>query len=134
MRASRVWTGVSLLTIVGLAPYLAAPDILNCPTCELYSGDSLTAVGATKSYSFAVKGGHTYSVTLQPSAGNPNLYLRYGATPTTKSWDCRPNSSGTTVETCTARPTSSGTEYLVVSADSAPATYVLWACDSAICK
>lgn len=122
------------MTIVAAAPYLAAPDILNCPSCAVYSYEPLTAVGSSKTYNFAVKAGHTYTVTMQPGGGNPNLYAKRGAPPTLTSWDCRPNSTGTTSETCSVVASANGTEYLMVYTATGPGSFLIWACDMAVCK
>ena len=71
------------------------------------------ASGATLQYTFQVPAGAT-SLTFQMSggSGDADLYVRYGATPTTSTFDCRPYVGGNN-ETCALAPTV-GTWYVMV--------------------
>lgn len=129
----RNWTAFALIGTLGIAP-VALADSPPCQDCSIYDYQMLTGGGSARTYQFSVSAGHTYTISVRPGGGNPNLYTRYGATPTTTAWDCRPNSSGTTQETCTLRATMTGTEYVMVQTVTGPSSYLIWACDAAKCK
>ncbi|MCY7293892.1 S8 family serine peptidase [Alteromonas sp. a30] len=57
----------------------------------------------------------TMSVSISGGSGDADLYLRYGAQPTTSTYDCRPYRSGNN-ETCTFNNPSSGTWHVGIRA------------------
>ncbi len=48
---------------------------------------------------FSVVPGSVFSATMGNGSGDPDLYVRFGAEPTTRDYDCRPYRNGAT-ETC----------------------------------
>ncbi|WP_444931282.1 M4 family metallopeptidase [Microbulbifer sp. SSSA002] len=58
-------------------------------------------------------GASSLTVEMSGSNGDADLYVRYGATPTSSNWDCRPYLSGNE-ETCTFNNPSAGTWYISV--------------------
>ncbi|WP_444944135.1 M4 family metallopeptidase [Microbulbifer sp. ZKSA006] len=58
-------------------------------------------------------GASSLTVEMSGSNGDADLYVRYGATPTSSNWDCRPYLSGNE-ETCTFSNPSAGTWYISV--------------------
>ncbi|MEM9555780.1 MAG: pre-peptidase C-terminal domain-containing protein [Acidobacteriota bacterium] len=54
-------------------------------------------------------------VSMSGGTGDADLYVRFGAAPTTSTWDCRPYAAGND-ETCTVDPAQSGTYYIMVRA------------------
>ncbi|MBZ4420846.1 M4 family metallopeptidase [Myxococcus sp. RHST-1-4] len=74
---------------------------------------------------YNVVAGTSFSVVMTGS-GNPNLYVRFGSAPTTKAYDCRPNTSGAS-ETCTLTvPAGQSSAYVMVrGGSSGTATYNL---------
>jgi vibriolysin len=62
---------------------------------------------------YNVVAGTSFSVVMS-GTGNPNLYVRFGAAPTTKLYDCRPNANGAS-ETCTLTvPAGQSSAYVMV--------------------
>ncbi|MFC4877341.1 pre-peptidase C-terminal domain-containing protein [Microbulbifer halophilus] len=55
------------------------------------------------------------SVNISGGTGDADLYVRFGAEPTTSTYDCRPYESGNE-ETCNISPTQAGTYYVMVRA------------------
>lgn len=55
---------------------------------------------------------------MSGGTGDADLYTRFGALPTTSTWDCRPYSSGNN-ETCTVQAPEAGTYYAMIRAFSA---------------
>ena len=81
---------------------------------EVFSGQSV-ALGAQKEYGpFAVVAGSLFEATMT-GTGDPDLYVRFGAKPTTASYNCRPYTSGN-AETCTFNAPTAGTYYINVRA------------------
>ncbi|WP_326522507.1 M4 family metallopeptidase [Archangium lipolyticum] len=67
---------------------------------------------------YSVLAGSTFKVTMTGS-GNPDLYVRFGAAPTTSKYDCRPAASGAS-ETCTVTvPEGQSSAYIMVRGASA---------------
>ncbi|WP_342381658.1 M4 family metallopeptidase [Myxococcus stipitatus] len=62
---------------------------------------------------YSVVPGTSFTVTMTGTR-NPNLYVRFGAAPTTTTYDCRPNTSGAS-ETCTLTvPSGQSSAYVMV--------------------
>jgi serine protease len=82
------------------------------------------AQGASKNYgAYAVKAGTTFTVKMT-GTGDPDLYVRWGAAPTTTTFNCRPYLDGPT-ETCSLTvPTGQTSAYIMVRGYTA-ATYSL---------
>jgi vibriolysin len=84
------------------------------------------SVGRNKSVqvgSYSVLAGTTFTVTMT-GTGNPDLYVRFGAAPTTNAYDCRPALSGAS-ETCSLTvPAGQSSAYIMVRGVTA-ATYNL---------
>ena len=53
------------------------------------------------------------SVSISGGSGDADLYMRYGANPTTSTYDCRPYTSGNN-ETCTFNNPASGTWHISI--------------------
>jgi vibriolysin len=68
------------------------------PTQETRSG-SVASGAWSPTYSFSVVAGTQFKVVMT-GTGDPDLYVRWGAAPTTTSYNCRPYTSGAS-ETCT---------------------------------
>ncbi len=73
--------------------------------------------------SFAVVEGSTFTATMS-GTGNPNLYVQFGAPPTTTSYTCRPYTNGAN-ETCTVTVPAGATEAYVMVRGYASATYTV---------
>ncbi len=76
----------------------------------------LTGLSATtgnwKRYTWDIPAGvSTLTVSISGGSGDADLYMRFGAQPTTSSWDCRPYKYGNN-ETCTFTNPSSGTWHI----------------------
>jgi hypothetical protein len=72
------------------------------------------AVGSQRYYSLAVPAGATnLSFQITGSTGDADLYTRFGALPTTTTYDCRPYTS-TSNETCSVASPSAGTYYVMI--------------------
>ncbi|GGP53399.1 peptidase S8 [Shewanella algicola] len=94
------------------------------------SGDSALENGVAKTglvgakndelyYSLDVPAGATnLSFTMSGGTGDADLYVQYGASPTTSSYDCRPWKSGN-AESCPIATAQSGTYYVMVQGYSA---------------
>jgi Bacterial pre-peptidase C-terminal domain len=57
--------------------------------------------------------GRTLTVKISGGSGDADLYTRFGARPTTSSYDCRPYINGNS-ETCTKSGTSAGDYYVML--------------------
>ena len=67
-------------------------------------------------YTVAIpSGASNLKVTISGGSGDADLYVRFGAAPTTSSYDCRPYKSGNS-ETCTFASPSTGTYHVKVRA------------------
>ncbi|EAR11446.1 Zinc metalloprotease (elastase) [Reinekea sp. MED297] len=58
-------------------------------------------------------GASSVSVVMNGGSGDADLYVRFGAQPTTSTYDCRPYRSGNN-ETCSFDPAQSGTYYIML--------------------
>ncbi|WP_369960313.1 PPC domain-containing protein [Pseudomonas benzenivorans] len=68
-----------------------------------------------KSYSITLPAGVSrLTISLSGGTGNADLYVRYGAAPTSSSYDCRPRRSNNN-ESCAFSAPQAGTYYVVVS-------------------
>ena len=70
--------------------------------------------GEQKHYYIDVTAGQTLTVSTSGGSGDADLYVRFGAKPTTSSWDCRPYRYGNT-ETCTVSSTQNGRYYVMLN-------------------
>jgi Transglutaminase elicitor/Bacterial pre-peptidase C-terminal domain len=64
---------------------------------------------------FSAVAATSFVATLTPSTGDPDLYVRLGAQPTSSSYDCRPYSSDLTVEPCTLNLSTTQDVYVSVN-------------------
>lgn len=72
--------------------------------------------GGSQQFSFEVPAGaSTVTVSIAGGTGDADLYVRYGAEPTTGTWDCRPYKNGNN-ETCVDNGAAAGTWYVRVEA------------------
>jgi vibriolysin len=77
------------------------------------------STGGQKFYSLTVPSGATnLTFTTSGGTGDVDLYVRFGASPTTGTYDCRPYKSGN-AETCTISNIQAGTYYVMLNAYSA---------------
>ncbi len=82
------------------------------PTTETRSG-SVASSAWSPDYTFSVKAGTQFKVDMTGS-GDPDLYVRWGAAPTTATYNCRPYLNGAT-ESCTLTvPTGTTSAYVKV--------------------
>ncbi|MCP3102120.1 M57 family metalloprotease [Myxococcus sp. K15C18031901] len=82
------------------------------PTTETKSG-TVTTGSVTNFGPFNVVAGTQFTVTMTGS-GDPDLYVRFGATPTTSAYDCRPYLSGAAESCDLTVPTGTTTAYISV--------------------
>jgi vibriolysin len=106
LNAYSTYSGVSLKgTYDGIA---AGNELVNGVATAPYSGTA----GAMNCWTLTVPAGKTSLVFNQAGAsgttGDADLYVRFGAQPTTTTYNCRPYQSGNT-ETCTLSNPSAGT-------------------------
>ncbi len=85
----------------------------------LQNGVGITIADATvnhqQNWTMAVPAGATNLVfTLSGGTGDADLYVKFGAAPTTTTYDCRPYVAGNS-ETCTMSPVQAGTYYVMVN-------------------
>ncbi|HJU38863.1 MAG TPA: pre-peptidase C-terminal domain-containing protein, partial [Tahibacter sp.] len=72
------------------------------------------ATGTEKRYTIAVPAGATsLAAVTSGGSGDADLYLKFGAAPTTSSYDCRSNRSGN-AESCTVATPAAGTWHVLV--------------------
>ncbi|UTW07822.1 S8 family peptidase [Pseudomonas benzenivorans] len=95
----------------------AGPPVVNNDT--LFNGTPITGLsGAKRSmkrYTITVPAGVSSLVfTLSGGSGNADLYVRFGAAPTTSSFDCRPRRRNNN-ESCTFNNPQAGTYHVAVS-------------------
>jgi hypothetical protein len=86
---------------------------------QLTSGSGLSGQSVTYSnwdyYAIVVPSGQaSLSITMTPTAGDPDLYVRYGDLPTQTLWDYRPYRAGLTVETVNVNFPVAGVWYIGV--------------------
>ncbi|BDU39340.1 S8 family peptidase [Vibrio nigripulchritudo] len=93
----------------------------NCPNPgdgQLKNGQAETGIavsrGEKKHYYIDVPAGRSLSVTISGGSGDADLYTRFGAQPTTSTWDCRPYRWGNS-ETCTVPTTKNGRYYIMLN-------------------
>lgn len=122
-------SGVDNKTGYGLVKAQAAVDYLNASNCgggtepppsgnELSKGVALTnlsgAQGSETFYTFEVPAGATdLTFDISGGSGDADLYVRYGADPTTSSYDCRPYKGGNT-ENCSFASPQAGTWHVMI--------------------
>lgn len=85
-------------------------------TTPLTNGVGVAAADSTtgnfKYYSITVPSGQTtLTVTTSGGTGDVDMYVNFGTSPTTSTYQCRPYQSGNS-ETCTFTPPSAGTYYI----------------------
>jgi len=90
------------------------------PAVQLQNGvpiNGLTAAKATElTYTFTVPAGaNALSFQMSGGSGDADLYVRFGAAPTTSTYDCRPYLNGN-AETCTMPSATAGTWYVMIRA------------------
>ena len=88
-------------------------------TTVLENGVALTNLtgssGQQLMFSFEVPAGaQDLNIAMSGGTGDADLYLRFGAEPTTSTYDCRPYKSGNN-ETCTVTNIQAGTYYLLMN-------------------
>ncbi|MCG9578149.1 S8 family peptidase [Vibrio tubiashii] len=98
----------------GCEPDCTTPN----PDGELKNGIPVSGIsgsrGEQKHFYVDVAAGQTLTVTTSGGSGDADLFLRYGAKPTTSSWDCRPYRYGNN-ETCTISNTQTGRYYIMLN-------------------
>lgn len=87
---------------------------------ELNNGQTVSGLSATTGdalyYTLDVPAGATdLSFSMNGGSGDADLYVRFGAQPTTSTYDCRPYRTGNT-ETCTISNVQAGTYHVMVRA------------------
>ena len=87
---------------------------------ELVNGVTKTGLSATKNntlnYTMNIPAGaNSLSFAINGGTGDADIYVRFGAAPTTSNYDCRPYISGNN-ETCTITTAQTGTYYIMVRA------------------
>ncbi len=117
VRAYSTYSGVSLTGLYG-----GGGSGGGTPTTETASGS--VASGASVNYgAYSVVAGTQFKVVMTGS-GDPDLYVRFGAAPTTTTYNCRPYLSGAS-ETCDLTvPAGQSSAYIMVRGYTA-ATYNL---------
>jgi len=93
------------------------------PTVALTNGVPVTGIadsaGNQRHYTLVVPAGQTsLKFTTSGGTGDVDLYVRFGAAPTTSTYDCRPYAGGN-AETCTITNIQAGTYYVMLNAYSA---------------
>jgi hypothetical protein len=74
------------------------------------------STGNETHFSYATPAGATHiKFVISGGSGDADLYVRFGAAPTTATWDCRPYSAGNN-ETCELTPAQQGTYYVMLRA------------------
>ncbi|HLF56857.1 MAG TPA: pre-peptidase C-terminal domain-containing protein, partial [Thermoanaerobaculia bacterium] len=74
------------------------------------------ATGSQQTWTMSVPAGASnLQFTISGGTGDADLYVRFGAAPTTSTYDCRPYLSGNS-ETCTFATPSTGTYYVMLNA------------------
>ncbi len=94
---------------VGVQPALAYTVIDTQSGLSASTGGSLSFSYATSANSLGMRFG------TAGGTGDADLYVRFGAPPTTSTYDCRPYATGNT-ESCTFEPSQSGTYYVMINA------------------
>jgi hypothetical protein len=85
-----------------------------CATPELYQTGLSASTGTWRDYIVTVPAGRSVlQAILTGGSGNADLYMRYGALPTTSAYDCRSTSTDNE-ETCTKPSPAAGTWYVSV--------------------
>ncbi len=83
----------------------------------LVNGSPLSGLASTSTplyYTLAVPSGATnLAFTMSGGTGDADLYVKFGATPTTSSYDCRPYATGNN-ETCPVNSAQAGTYYVML--------------------
>ncbi len=118
------WTATDAVGIAALyGPPIATspPMVTGTPRSQTESG--VLAAGSSQPFGpFAVASGNVFAVTMT-GTGDPDLYVRWGAPPTTTSYNCRPYLNGPD-EQCSVSSTTSNQAYVMVRAYAA-ATFAL---------
>lgn len=87
----------------------------------LVNGTAVSASGASGSaqyWKIQTPAGKTLTMAISGGTGDADLYTKFGAKPTTSSYDCRPYKSGNN-ETCTVSSTQAGYYYIMLRGYSA---------------
>jgi serine protease len=98
------------------------PPPTGTPKTDTQSGS--LALNATKTFNpYSVLAGTTFTVTMT-GTGDPDLYVRWGAAPTTTSYNCRPYINGASEQCSLTVPAGTTSAYVMVRGYTA-ATYNL---------
>lgn len=100
VQAGNAWAAVGVL---------APPNYVVIDTVSNLSG----ATGSTVNSSYATAGATAMKFVMTGGTGDADLYVRFGAPPTTSTYDCRPYTA-TNNETCEFNPAQSGTYYVMI--------------------
>ncbi|MDN3612208.1 S8 family peptidase [Vibrio ostreicida] len=88
------------------------------PQGELTNGTPVTGIsgsqGQQNHYYIDVTAGQSLTVTTSGGSGDADLYVRFGAKPTTSTWDCRPYRYGNS-EVCSVSNTQNGRYYVMLN-------------------
>ncbi|HSP77127.1 MAG TPA: M4 family metallopeptidase, partial [Myxococcaceae bacterium] len=71
--------------------------------------------GTSNTFNYPTNGATAMKFVTSGGTGDADIYVRFGAAPTTTSYDCRPYSAGNN-ETCEFNPAQSGTYYVMIHA------------------
>jgi Zn-dependent metalloprotease len=94
---------------VGVQPPLAYTVIDTQSGLSASTGGTVTASYATGANSQGIR------FSIAGGSGDADLYVRFGAAPTTSAYDCRPYLTGNT-ESCTFEPSQTGTYHVMIQA------------------
>lgn len=123
--ASTATAGASTITVTGTGGSSTHSTTVGLTVTStggvtvLTNGVPLTGLSGAKSsqtfFSLAVPAGATnLSFKLSGGTGDADMYTRFGAQPTTSTYDCRPYVNGN-AETCTVAAPSTGTYYVMLN-------------------
>jgi vibriolysin len=107
------------IMVLGYATYngvkLTASYAPTPPDNSLVNGSAVTiagAAGSTQFFKISVPAGKTVTITMSGGTGDADLHVRFGAQPTTATYDCRPYQAGT--ESCVLTRGTSGDYHVMV--------------------
>jgi hypothetical protein len=128
--ASTATVGTSTITVTGTGGSITHTTTVSLTVTSagggvtaLTNGVPVTglsgATGSQKLFSLAVPAGATnLSFQISGGTGDVDLYVRFGAQPTTSTWDCRPFLNGNS-ETCSFASPQTGTYFVLLNGFSA---------------
>jgi Zn-dependent metalloprotease len=118
-------TGVYYIVMRGFAAYsgITLKASFTAPSLPYLYPNLAGATGSSQQFwAYSTAAGATVTVTLAPNAGgstgDADLYVRFGAVPTSTLFSCRPNLAGSS-ERCTLTNPTAGTYYIMLNAYSA---------------